>query len=299
MRVTQSMRSGNLLHNLNSSYSKMSDLQNQLDSGLKINRPSDAPAGAVRAMGHRRDLARVEQYNRNMSEVRMWQDATNTAFMETNQLVHRVQELVTYAATDGKTDEDRKAINKELEQLRKQLHTIANTEVSGNHIFSGTNVLSPLFDKDGNMNALPGGDNYVEIEIFNGIKLEVNTPGATLFKKLDDTMDEIIKTVNESPVDISKISSLLGKINNENNPDSMRSLVLSEQAKLGALQNRAETMEERLSFRELLVESQMRDNESVDYAKTITNFMTQKAIHQAGLSVGAQVIQPTLVDFIR
>lgn len=280
----------------------MDTLQNQLSAESKITKPSDDPAGAVRAMGHRRDLARIDQYNRNMSEVKMWQDATDTAFMEADQLVHRVHELLVDAATDGKTDEDRKAINQEIKQLRNHLRDLGNTEVSGNHIFSGTNVFSPLFDKDGNMNTLPGGDKSVEIEIFDGITLPVNTPGATLFKKLDDTMTEIIDTLEPAgggPVDMAKVNQLIGQVNDDSNPDSMRSLVLSEQAKAGALQNRAEVMNERLGFRELLTKSQMSDNEGLDYAKAITEFMTQKAIHQAGLSVGAQVIQPTLVDFIR
>lgn len=36
MRVTQSMLSSNMLRNLSSSYSKMSDLQNQINTGKKL-----------------------------------------------------------------------------------------------------------------------------------------------------------------------------------------------------------------------------------------------------------------------
>jgi flagellar hook-associated protein 3 FlgL len=43
MRVTQSMLSGNMLRNLSNSYTKMGELQNQITTGKKVNRPSDDP----------------------------------------------------------------------------------------------------------------------------------------------------------------------------------------------------------------------------------------------------------------
>ena len=66
MRVTQSMLSSNMLRNLNASYSKMSKLQNQIDSGRKITRPSDDPVVAVKGMSYRTSIDRVEQYKRNI-----------------------------------------------------------------------------------------------------------------------------------------------------------------------------------------------------------------------------------------
>ena len=42
----------------------------------------------------------------------------------------------------------------------------------------------------------------------------------------------------------------------------------------------------------------MSENEDTEYAKAITEMTTQKSIHQAALSVGAKIIQSTLVDFL-
>ncbi|KPD00119.1 flagellar hook-associated protein FlgL [Geobacillus sp. BCO2] len=41
------------------------------------------------------------------------------------------------------------------------------------------------------------------------------------------------------------------------------------------------------------------DNEDVDLEKVITDLKTQESVHRAALAVGARVIQPTLVDFLR
>lgn len=300
MRVTQSMLSGNMLHNLNNSYGRMSELQDQLNSGSKINRPSQDPVIAVKSMGYRRDLGKIEQFSRNMNEVNSWLDATDDALSQLEASIHRVHELVVDAANDSKTAKDREAIAQELEQIHNHMKDLGNTEMAGVYIFSGTNTLSPLFDKDGNMNAaLPGLDNPVEIEVFEGINLKVNANANKIFKTVDDAMTQIVNTVKDPTSTGTEIGSLLGLVNEENNPNSMRSTVLTEHARIGAMQNRAEIMQDRLDLREIMVKTRMRDNESVDYSKAITEMVTHESIHQAALSVGARIIQPTLVDFMR
>lgn len=94
MRVTQSMLSGNMLRNLNNSYGKMSKLQDQLASGSKINRPSDDPVIAVKGMGYRRELGKVEQFTRNMNEVNSWLDTSNESLDQVNTALARVKELI-------------------------------------------------------------------------------------------------------------------------------------------------------------------------------------------------------------
>lgn len=58
-------------------------------------------------------------------------------------------------------------------------------------------------------------------------------------------------------------------------------------------------MTNRLALHETNVTKQLSENEDVDYAKAITEMITAESIHQAALSVGAKIIQQTLVDFIR
>lgn len=300
MRVTQSMLSGNMLHNLNNSYGRMSELQDQLNSGSKINRPSQDPVIAVKSMGYRRDLGKVEQFSRNMNEVNSWLDATDDALSQLEASIHRVHELVVDAANDTKTAKDREAIAQELEQIHEHMRDLGNTEMAGVYIFSGTNTLSPLFKADGTMDAaLPGLDNPVEIEVFEGVNLKVNANANKIFKTVDDAMTKIVSTVKDPTSTGTEIGSLLGLVNEENNPNSMRSTVLTEHARIGAMQNRAEIMQDRLDLREIMVKTRMRDNESVDYSKAITEMVTHESIHQAALSVGARIIQPTLVDFMR
>ena len=57
MRVTDTSASLRSLSNLQSTGSRLADLQSQMSSGHQITKPSDNPSGTVRALELRGDLA--------------------------------------------------------------------------------------------------------------------------------------------------------------------------------------------------------------------------------------------------
>ncbi|GAB0168884.1 flagellar hook-associated protein FlgL [Lysinibacillus sp. CTST325] len=306
MRVTQSMLSSNMLRNLNTSYSKMSKYQNMLDSGSVITRPSDDPVVAVKGMGYRIDLDKNQQYQRNLREANTWLDTTDEALDQVGGALKRVKELIVQAANDTNTTDDRQKINAEMQQIKGQLRDIANTKVGENYIFSGTHTNQPLYtDETGpqNPDITTGGQKAIEINVFDGISMNINTPGADLFENIDGFMTHVT-TLLESGATGPEIGNALGlEVANGANKipglDGIYENTLTLRADVGARQNRVEMMENRLSLQEVNVTKQLSKNEDTDYAKTITEMVTQESIHQAALSVGAKIIQQTLVDFIR
>lgn len=306
MRVTQSMLSSNMLRNLNTSYNKMSKYQDMLDSGSVISRPSDDPVVAVKGMGYRIDLDKNQQYQRNLREANTWLDTTDEALDQVGGALKRVKELIIQAANDTNTADDRRKINAEMQQIKGQLRDIANTKVGENYIFSGTHTNQPLYtDQTGPQNPAitTGGQKPIEINVFDGISMNINTQGADLFENIDGFMTQIT-TLLESGASGPEIGDALGlEVTNGANKipglDGIYENTLTLRADVGARQNRVEMMENRLSLQEVNVTKQLSANEDTDYAKTITDMVTQESIHQAALSVGAKIIQQTLVDFIR
>ncbi|WP_342473037.1 flagellar hook-associated protein FlgL [Metasolibacillus sp. FSL H7-0170] len=303
MRVTQSMLSNNMLRNLNTSYGKLGKLQEQLYSGKKITRPSDDPVIAIKGMSYRTELDRTSQYKRNIGEANTWLDTTDDALGQAGEILNRVKELVVQAANDTNVVEDREKMQKEMEQLKRQLQDIANTQIGDKYIFSGTQTDKPLYvDGVPNPNIVPGTtglDADIEIDVFEAVRINVNTPGKDMFEEIDNFMDTIITTLQTGTGE--EIGELLGDIAAGTN-DSLADIhgtLLKSRADVGARQNRVELMEQRLDLHEINVTKQMSMNEDTEYAATITELVTQESIHQAGLSVGAKIIQQTLVDFIR
>jgi len=298
VRVTQSMLSTNMLRNLNTSYSKMGQLQEQLTSGRKFARPSDDPVAAVKGMDYRVQLDKIGQFTRNINEMKSWVDTSDTSLSSVTSALTRVQELVTQAANDSNTSDERQKIAIEIEQIQQQIRDLANTQVAGKYIFSGTNVNSPLFANNqiANPVTLAGLEQEVFVEVGDGIVMAANTPGYELFDGIDKMLNKILDT-NGGLKDSNATGDVIGGF--LTNIQQSVSNTLDVQATIGAKQNRIDTIENRLSILEVNITKQKSLNEDTDYAKAITEMTTQESIHQAALSVGAKIIQQTLVDFIR
>ncbi|MCL1821067.1 MAG: flagellar hook-associated protein FlgL [Oscillospiraceae bacterium] len=70
-------------------------------------------------------------------------------------------------------------------------------------------------------------------------------------------------------------------------------------ADLGGRQNRLDLMLDRYSQDDINYTQMKSDVEDLDQAKAIMEFSMSEAVYRAALSVGAKIIQPTLVDFLR
>lgn len=311
MRVTQSMLSNNMLRNLNTSYNKMGKLQEQMNSGKLVNRPSDDPVIAVKGMGYRVDLDKNAQFQRNIGEAHTWADTTDEALDQVGTALIRVKELIVQAANDSNTTEDRQKIGVEISQIREQIKDVANTKIGDNYIFSGTHTNNPLYVQNATGTGTiqnpalseDGLKNTISINVFDGISMQVNTRGDDYFKEIDSFMSQV-ETTLKGPATSEQISSALGATFTSGGAtipalDGVHNKTLEMRAVVGARQNRLELMDNRLSMQEVNVTKQMSLNEDTDYSKAITDMATTESIHQAALSVGSKIIQQTLVDFIR
>ncbi|WAA09787.1 flagellar hook-associated protein FlgL [Fervidibacillus albus] len=298
MRVTQTMLSSNFLQNVSNSYSKLGKLQDQLASQKKITRPSDDPVVAVLGLGYRTELNRVQQYSRNIGEVNNWLDSTDDAIGEGVQVLQRIRELVVQASTATNDSSEREAIAVEIKELKEQLKMIGNTQVGGKYIFNGidTNIRP-----DGNFS-----EGEIHIEVFEGISIPVNTSGKELFGELFSEDDPTTTTVDES----GPLASLIATLEDPNTTEEEIDKFLGEidgeidrflkfQAEVGAKQNRVELMEDRIASQEVIATEILSENEDIDMEQVITELITQESIHRAALSVGARIIQPTLMDFLQ
>ncbi|MDL5040057.1 flagellar hook-associated protein FlgL [Heyndrickxia coagulans] len=297
MRITQSMLARNFLNNLNTSYSKLAKYQEQLASGKKINKLSDDPLSAMKGISYRRTVAQVKQYEDNFSEASTWIETTNDALDEANQVLQRIRELVVEGSTDTETPSNRQSIADEVEQLRDQLVDIANTKVNDKYIFNGTNTTEKPISTDistfDGSTTLGINNNPVKIELSKGIYLQVNADGSKVFS------DDLFKDLKDLISDLNAGTSANGFDRYLDKIDAHIDNVLSELSQTGARSNRLDLMKERVSQQELTATEIMSNNEDVDIDQVYTDFFVASGAYTAALKVGAQVIQPTLLDFLK
>jgi flagellar hook-associated protein 3 FlgL len=296
MRITQSMLSSNSLRNLSESYRRMGQYQDQLATGKKITKPSDDPVVAMKGMFYRSNLTEVEQYKRNLSELYLWMENSESGIEQANNGLQRVRELVIQGKTGSLSPTDREAVAREIEQIKEDLVQVANTQVSGRYIFHGTDTANPPI-KTGNPPTAEENLAYSEIkeykiEISRGVSLRANVDPSKVFN------DELFKTVHDiqkaleddTPAELDKLLVDLDKV---------MDTLSAERSELGARYNRLEMIDDRISQQEVMANRVLSDNEDADIERVITDLKTQESVHRAALGVGARIIQPTLMDFLR
>jgi flagellar hook-associated protein 3 FlgL len=293
MRVTQGMLASNSLKNLSNSYTQMGKYQDQLSTGKKINKPSDDPVVAMKGMYYRSNLTEVEQYKRNLSEAYLWMENSEAGIEQVNEGVQRVRELTVQGANGTLVETDKAAIAREIEQIKKDIMTVANTQVAGRYIFNGTDTTNPPVS-DGGTGApqVTVNSKDYNVEVSRGVSLKANINSENVFsQKLFDTLQGIQENLEGKGS--SDLNTLLVDLDQQINSMS------AERSELGARYNRLEMIEARIDQQEVISTRILSDNEDADIERVIMDLTSQESIHRAALSVGARIIQPTLMDFLR
>ncbi|NLP52700.1 flagellar hook-associated protein FlgL [Bacillus sp. RO1] len=292
MRVTQSMLTQNSLRQLSTSYSKMGKLMEQLSTGKKISKPSDDPVVAMKGMYYRTNLTELEQYKRNLSESYSWMENSEAALDHVQSLMHRARELVVQGSNDTYSPEDRQAMAKEIEQLKHDFVQVANTQVAGKYIFNGTAIDKPRITDANDPSSVSTENSPFEVEVSRGIKLQSNINSENVFNKdMMEVWNGIQSALETSDMDALK--NLMGRF------DKAADTISAERSELGARYNRLEMVDNRIGYQEVVATRILSDNEDADIEKVITELTSQESVHRASLGVGARVIQPSLLDFLR
>ncbi|AGK55380.1 flagellar hook-associated protein FlgL [Bacillus sp. 1NLA3E] len=294
------MLNQNLLVNLQRSDRAMEKLQNQLSSGKKINRPSDNPVIAVRSMDYRSSLNDISQFKSNADDGISWMTTTDEALDEVTSVLQRVRELTVKGLNGTSGTTDRSAIADEIDQLKEHLGEVANSQIAGKYIFAGTDVKAPPYREDpaiiGSAKAFRNNNQEkLEYQVGQTSNVQINISGTDIFN--NDGNGGLFKALSDI---VSDFRSSLGSVSDHlGDLDVQIDSILTKRSELGARMNRMELSQSRLDQLEVSTSSLLSKEGDVDISQVIIDLKSQENVHQAALSVGAKVIQTSLVDFLR
>ena len=155
MRVTNGMMRTNAMLNMQRNKVAYDKYLQQYNTQKKIQRPSDDPTIAVRALKYRTTLTEIEQYQRNIDDATSWMDATETAIKDVDKVLDNMVEYVTQAATGTVNAKDRADINKQLDQYAQYIYEQdMNADYAGRYLFTGFRTDSPLLFKEAQNNVI-------------------------------------------------------------------------------------------------------------------------------------------------
>jgi flagellar hook-associated protein 3 FlgL len=306
MRITTSMVQRNVLSDLNSLSSQLARTQAKAAANREILRPSDDPFKTSQAMGLRSGLGANEQFIRNIQDAQGWMDSTESALDSISGFVNRARDLVLRGASDTSDDTSREALALELDQIIDGIKQSANASYGGRYIMSGTAITTPPYktgaddsyqgDEAGLDPALAG----IVREIGPGVTMTINTVSRELLGdgqtaadgKLLDVLRDISQHLKDDDGPALRggdVTALDGQIDR----------LLSIRARNGAQTNRLDAATTRLDQISGALTNQLSNTEDADIAKTLIQFNSQSAAYQAALRAGANIVQSSLMDFLR
>jgi len=183
MRVSDEMISRTLTSYLQRGRDSIFDLQSQISSGLRVQRPSDDPGAysLIRSYQAQDACAKQFQVNANRMDGRL--GMTDTKLRSASEILQRVSELVIAGSDGTKPPADMKAMGEEVNQYLEELVSLGNTKYEGEYIFAGllTNTEPYAVTRtDGIITAVTyqGNADTRSVEIGYGVYVPSTLPGS-------------------------------------------------------------------------------------------------------------------------
>jgi flagellar hook-associated protein 3 FlgL len=301
-RITNSMITRSLLADLNDVADRLARTQRKLSSGKELTRPSDDPFAVSRAMTLRSALEGTRQYQRNVGEATAWQNVTETALSRITDTVQRARELLVQGASDSAGQVAREAIAAEIDSLTDTIKQEANATYGGRYVFSGTATDTPPYAVGG-ADAYAGNGASVAREIGPGVSVSVNVVGSTLLGNgqaaADNKLLHVLRDIADHLRGGTAADANALRTTDLARLDQNLDEITRVRAVVGSTTKRLETANSRLAEIEEANVKLLSDTEDADMARTLVDFSTQQAVYQSALRSGANIVQASLLDFLR
>jgi flagellar hook-associated protein 3 FlgL len=293
MRITAGMSQRHVLADLRRVQERLADAQSRVSSGKQIEKPSDDPLGAERAVRLRGELETASAYSTAVDESKSWLDATDSALSSITDIVQTARELTVQAANGATTPAARQSIKVQIDALTEQLKTTLNGAYDGRYIFSGTATDTPPYDlTSATPDAYQGDANAVIRQIGPGVSVQVNVTA-------DDVLSGLLPALRSISAHLASNDAASLQTTDLQALDTGLDTVADTRAQVGAVTNRVTAAGQRLADMHDVTTAFLSQTEDADLPQALTDLSAQQNALTAALHGGATLIQQSLMDFLR
>lgn len=281
---------------LSNSRRDLSESMEKLASGKRINRSSDDAAGLAVSERIRARVASLNVAKRNASDGVSYIQVAEGGLSEITNIIVRMRELSSQAASDTLGNRERSYLDKEFQQLSQEVARITSSTE-----FNGRRVLDTE-DNTENMRIFVGASNRANLD--GGIDPEEDSDIISIDLETLENLNVALSDVTEGDLSIVPDDEDGGAA--DLGPDGTSALfstldtalneVASYRATLGSVQSRLNSAIQNIEVTTENLHAANSRIRDVDYAAETANFTQAKIMSTAGASVLAHAnSQPELV----
>ena len=171
--------------------SRVSNAEQQLTTGLRVNQASDAPQALGDIFQTRADLGQQNQFIQNLTSVQAQAQAADSSIQSTIQLMQQAISLGTEGASSTTNASQDQQLAAQVQGIQAQIVTLSRTQMAGVYIFSGDQPGSPAYQV--NTSSPTGVDRLIttqatqQIQDPTGVKFQSAMTAQDLFDKRDSS----------------------------------------------------------------------------------------------------------------
>lgn len=183
MKISTAQFFSNSITQMQRQQTKLAQLQTQLGTGNQLVNPSDDALKSSSINRLNSAIERQSVFSASLDAVESRLGIEEVALRSVNDLMQRVSQLTISAASDTLTAVDRKIVAAEIEGIRDELFSLANTQdFSGHYIFAGSKSTEPAFLKDEYNRVTYNGDYAsMKVGVSENRDMTINNIGARVF----------------------------------------------------------------------------------------------------------------------
>ncbi len=145
---------------------EISEIQNQIGTGKRINKPSDGPAETARIIDLNQAIGSIDQFQRNSIFANQRLGLEDATLSSVNNSLQRVRDLALQANSGSQTTETRAIIRAEVEQRLEEILDYANArDGNGNYLFSGSKNRTEPFTQTATGVVYNGDQNQLSLKV--------------------------------------------------------------------------------------------------------------------------------------
>ena len=284
----------------------LSKTQMQLSSGKKITKPSDEPDKAAVVSRLQSAIARQQSYQETLKTANNRLTSEQTVLGSASEVLSRIKELSTQAASDTLGAQDRQGIALEIDTLREQLLSLANTQdANGNYLFAGSRADQPAFGKDAQGRVMYQGDQArMQVNIGDSRRMNLNRPGSDVFVRAVRTDDKGVQSGVDFFQVLSDLSTAIRSSDHNamtrgvSEVDVLQNGISEGVGQVGADQAVVDAQNGVLDQIVLQLKTSKSDVEDLDYTEAVTRMNRDELALQAAQSSFAKISQLSLFKFL-
>lgn len=145
-RATTQLTTSRLLFQIHHDQSAIQALQTQLSTGRRIERPSQDPSAAIRALSAQRNLEFKAQADVNLKAADVILSASESTLAQAQSIITEMRGVAVLATGTTFSEEEAKSYADQVQAAISKLIDLGNSKFRDQYIFGGNNVLAPPYE---------------------------------------------------------------------------------------------------------------------------------------------------------